>query len=77
MVKWLGLCAFIEETQVESLIGELRSYNMHGVAKKKANELIYKVKTDLHSVQTYSYQKRGWINWEFGISRYKLLHIRR
>ena len=35
VVKWLGLGAFIEDTQVESLIGELRSHNMHGVAKKK------------------------------------------
>ena len=51
MVKWLGLYAFIEETQVQYLIGEPRSHNMHGVAKKKkkANELIYKIKTDLQT----------------------------
>ena len=50
MVKWLGLYAFIEETQVQYLIRELRSHNMHGVAKKKkANELIYKIKTDFQT----------------------------
>lgn len=35
VVKWLGLYAFFEETQVQSLIGKLRSHNMHGVARKK------------------------------------------
>lgn len=39
VVKWLGLYAFIEETQVESLIGELRSHNMHDVAKKKKKQM--------------------------------------
>ena len=33
VVQWLGLCAFISMTRVQSLVEELRSCNPHGMIK--------------------------------------------
>ena len=35
MVQWLGLGAFTARAQVQSLIGELKSYKLRGTAEKK------------------------------------------
>ena len=59
MVKWLGLGAFIEDTQVESLIGELRSHNMHGVAKKKSKWTYLQSKNRLTQCTDLQLSKEG------------------
>ena len=38
VVQWLRLCASNEEVWVRSLVGELRSYTLHGVATRKNRE---------------------------------------
>ena len=38
VVQWLRLCASNEEMWVRSLVGELRSYTLHGVAPRKNRE---------------------------------------
>ena len=35
MVQWLGLGAFTAGTQVQSLVGELRSHKLRGASKEK------------------------------------------
>ena len=35
MVQWLGLGDFTARAQVQSLVGELRSHKLRGVAKRK------------------------------------------
>ena len=35
MVQWLGLSAFTAGAWVQSLVGELRSHKLHGMAKEK------------------------------------------
>ena len=35
VVQWLGLCAFTAGAQVQSLVGELRTYKLRSVAKLK------------------------------------------
>ena len=35
MIQWLGLGAFTVGGQVQSLVRELRSLKLHGLAKKK------------------------------------------
>ena len=58
-VQWLGLSAFTEVARIQALVGELRPRKLHAPSQKKdANELTYKIETDLHRKQTYGY-KRG------------------
>ena len=38
MVQWLGLGTFTAAAWVQSLVGELKSCKLHGVAKKKKKE---------------------------------------
>lgn len=38
MIQWLGLGAFTVGGQVQSLVKELRSLKLHGLAKKKNSE---------------------------------------
>ena len=40
MIKWLGLGAFTVGGQVQSLVRELRSLKLHGLAKKKKKKKI-------------------------------------
>ena len=35
VVQWLGLGAFTDVVQVQSLVRELRSHKLHSMAKKK------------------------------------------
>jgi len=46
--------------------------------KYDTNELIYKTDTDSHRKQTMVTKGKGGggINWEFGISRHRLLYIK-
>ena len=37
VVQWLGLSSFTARAQDQSLVGELRSYKLHGTAKTKTN----------------------------------------
>ena len=37
-VQWLGLSAFTAVVQVQSLVGELKSWEPYGVVKKKEKE---------------------------------------
>ena len=43
--QWLGLCAFTAVTQVQSLVGELRSCLPGGIAKKTKNPKLNKPQT--------------------------------
>ena len=45
--------------------------------KYGTNETIYKIETDSQREKTYGCQGRGRnrMDWEFGVSRYKLLHL--
>ena len=36
-VQWLGLCTFTTMAGVQSLVVELRSNKLHGMAKRKSN----------------------------------------
>ena len=42
MVQWLGLLTFTPK--VQSLVVELRSHKLHGVAKKKKKNLLWSLK---------------------------------
>ena len=42
MVQWLGLLTFTPK--VQSLVVELRSHKLHGVAKKKTTNLLWSLK---------------------------------
>ena len=37
-VQWLGLGAFTAWTQVQSLVGKLKSHKLYGAAKKQINK---------------------------------------
>ena len=40
MIQWVGLSAFTASTWVQSLVGELRSHKLCGMAKKKGEKEI-------------------------------------
>ena len=40
MIQWLGLGAFTVGGQVKSLVKELRSLKLHGLAKKKKKKVV-------------------------------------
>ena len=52
MAQWIGLCAFTDVSWVQSLVRELRSYKLHGIAKKKKK--MWYVYMCIHT-HTYTY----------------------
>ena len=62
-VQWLGLGAFTAVAQVQSLVGELRSCKLHGMARPKKKKKKSYLKHTEEPKETYSD-----INWEISLS---------
>ena len=67
MVQWLGLSAFTAGPQIQSLVGDLRSYKLGAMGKKKAPVLpgLFKILKDdaiyvLHSICQQIWKIQQW-----------------
>jgi len=49
VVQWLGLTFFTAVAWIQSLVGELRSYKMHGMAKNKKEKNCHRIIHNKHA----------------------------
>ena len=64
VAQWIGLCAFTAVSWVQSLVRELRSYKLHGIAKKKKKDVVCiyvytHTHTNTYTMDYYSAMKKN------------------